>query len=90
MSELRWNPMLGEWIATATHRQDRTFLPPPDYCPLCPTKPGGIETEIPEAEFEETIAKARGFIEAMNLGNDELRRAADARPARRSVSNAPP
>jgi hypothetical protein len=34
MSERRWNPVLGEWTITATHRQDRTFLPPPDYCPL--------------------------------------------------------
>jgi UDPglucose--hexose-1-phosphate uridylyltransferase len=48
MSELRWNPLLGEWLATATHRQNRTFLPPPDYCPLCPQKPGGYETEVPE------------------------------------------
>jgi UDPglucose--hexose-1-phosphate uridylyltransferase len=59
MSELRWNPMLGEWIATATHRQDRTFLPPADYCPLCPTKPGGVETEIPEAEFDIVVFENR-------------------------------
>ncbi|MGH9898271.1 MAG: galactose-1-phosphate uridylyltransferase [Pyrinomonadaceae bacterium] len=51
MSELRWNPLLGEWIATATHRQDRTFLPPADYCPLCPTKPGGFPTEVPEETY---------------------------------------
>lgn len=52
MSELRWHPLLGEWVATATHRQDRTFLPPPDYCPLCPTKPGGFPTEIPEPTYD--------------------------------------
>ena len=52
MSELRWHPMLGEWVATATHRQDRTFLPPADFCPLCPTKPGGFPTEIPEAAYD--------------------------------------
>lgn len=51
MSELRWNPILGEWTATATHRQDRTFLPPEDYCPLCPTKPGGFPTEVPESTY---------------------------------------
>lgn len=52
MSELRWNPVLGEWVITATHRQERTFLPPADYCPLCPTKPDGFPTEIPAASYD--------------------------------------
>ncbi|HLL15438.1 MAG TPA: galactose-1-phosphate uridylyltransferase [Pyrinomonadaceae bacterium] len=52
MSELRWNPLMGEWVATATHRQTRTFLPPADFCPLCPTKPGGFPTEIPEPSYD--------------------------------------
>ncbi len=52
MSELRWNPLLGEWTVTATHRQDRTFFPPPGYCPLCPTMPGGFPTEIPESTYD--------------------------------------
>ncbi|MGH9943350.1 MAG: galactose-1-phosphate uridylyltransferase [Pyrinomonadaceae bacterium] len=52
MSELRWHPLLGEWVATATHRQGRTFLPPADFCPLCPTKPGGFPTEIPEPDYD--------------------------------------
>ena len=52
MSELRFNPLLGEWLATATHRQDRTFLPPADYCPLCPTKSGGHPTEVPEPTYD--------------------------------------
>lgn len=52
MSERRWNPLLGEWVITATHRQDRTFLPPAEFCPLCPTRPGGAPTEIGRADFE--------------------------------------
>jgi UDPglucose--hexose-1-phosphate uridylyltransferase len=52
MSERRWNPVLGEWLITASHRQDRTFLPPRDFCPLCPTKPGGAPTEIDRADFD--------------------------------------
>ncbi len=52
MSELRWNPVLEEWVITATHRQDRTFFPPPDYDPLAPTKPGGFPTEIPAPTYE--------------------------------------
>lgn len=55
MSELRWNPLLGEWLATATDRQERTFHPPPDYCPLCPTKPGAFETEVPEPDYDVVV-----------------------------------
>lgn len=59
MSELRWNPLLGEWLATATARQDRTFLPPADFCPLCPTQPGGFPTEIPEATYDIVVFENR-------------------------------
>ena len=59
MSELRWNPLLGEWLATATHRQDRTFLPPAGFCPLCPTAPGGFPTEIPEATYDIVVFENR-------------------------------
>ncbi|MBV9849770.1 MAG: galactose-1-phosphate uridylyltransferase [Armatimonadetes bacterium] len=52
MSELRWHPILEEWVITATHRQDRTFFPPPDYNPLAPTKPGGFPTEIPAPDYD--------------------------------------
>ena len=59
MSELRWNPLYGEWIVTATHRQDRTFLPPVDFCPLCPTKEGGFPTEIPESDYDIVVFENR-------------------------------
>lgn len=52
MSELRWHPILEEWVITATHRQDRTFFPPPDYNPLAPTKPGGFPTEVPASDYD--------------------------------------
>lgn len=52
MSELRYHPFLDQWVITATHRQDRTFLPPDDYCPLCPTKPGGFPTEVPMPDYD--------------------------------------
>lgn len=35
MSELRWDPLRGEWVATATHRMDRPQMPK-DWCPFCP------------------------------------------------------
>ncbi len=52
MSELRWNPQLKEWVIVATHRQDRTYRPPAEYCPLCPTLPGAFPTEVPAEDYE--------------------------------------
>jgi UDPglucose--hexose-1-phosphate uridylyltransferase len=52
MSELRFHPFLDQWVITATQRQDRTFQPPPDYCPLCPTHPGGFPTEVPREHYD--------------------------------------
>jgi UDPglucose--hexose-1-phosphate uridylyltransferase len=51
-NEMRWDPTLGEWVAYATHRQDRTFLPPAEYCPLDPTQPGGFPTEVPRSSYD--------------------------------------
>lgn len=59
MSELRYNPLLGTWTATATSRQDRTFLPPKDFCPLCPTKPGGFPTEVPAPDYDIVVFENR-------------------------------
>src|SRR4029450_5142824 len=59
LSELRWNPLLGEWVATATHRQQRTFMPPPDHCPLCPTTPGGFPTEVPASDYDIVVFENR-------------------------------
>jgi UDPglucose--hexose-1-phosphate uridylyltransferase len=49
-SELRWNPLLGEWLVTATHRQNRTFLPPAHFCPFCPTH--GEFGEVGEEKYD--------------------------------------
>ena len=34
-AELRWNPILEEWVAIAAHRQERPQMPK-DWCPFCP------------------------------------------------------
>lgn len=59
MSELRYSPFLGQWVMVATHRQDRTFHPPDDYCPLCPTTPGGFVTEIPLESYDIAVFENR-------------------------------
>jgi UDPglucose--hexose-1-phosphate uridylyltransferase len=57
-SELRWNPMLGEWVITATQRQERTFLPPSTECPFCPSSAahGG---EIAEPTYDLAVLQNR-------------------------------
>ncbi len=52
MSELRFEELRGEEVVYAIHRQDRTFLPARDHCPLDPTRPEGPQTEIPFPAFE--------------------------------------
>jgi UDPglucose--hexose-1-phosphate uridylyltransferase len=59
VTERRYDPVTGEWRMFATDRQDRTFLPPDEFCPLCPTKPGGPPTEIPLPAFEVAVFENR-------------------------------
>ena len=53
--EMRLDELTGEWIAMASHRMDRTFLPPADLCPLCPTRPGRPPTEIPAPDYDVVV-----------------------------------
>ncbi|WP_026402996.1 galactose-1-phosphate uridylyltransferase [Actinomadura rifamycini] len=57
-SQIRWDPLLEEWVMMASHRQDRTFLPPPDACPLCPSA-DGRRTEIPADDYDVVVFENR-------------------------------
>lgn len=60
--ELRWNALLAEHVIVSTGRQGRTFLPPAEYCPLCPTPdaaPGTFATEVPAATYELAVFENR-------------------------------
>ncbi len=57
-SGLRWDPLAGEWVVIAAQRQDRTFLPPPEACPLDPSAPGR-PTEIPAADYDVVVFENR-------------------------------
>ena len=59
MSERRFHELRGEEVVYAVHRQGRTFLPSEADCPLCPTRPGGPVTEIPEPSFEVAVFQNR-------------------------------
>jgi UDPglucose--hexose-1-phosphate uridylyltransferase len=57
-SQVRRDPLLGEWVIVAGHRQDRTFLPPADHCPLDPSTPDRL-TEIPAPSYQVVVFENR-------------------------------
>jgi UDPglucose--hexose-1-phosphate uridylyltransferase len=57
MPELRFDPLRGEWVAYASDRNDRTFLPT-DFCPLCPGGQRG-DSEIPFEDFAVIVFENR-------------------------------
>ncbi|MGC8711775.1 MAG: galactose-1-phosphate uridylyltransferase [Leptodesmis sp.] len=52
---LRWHPLRGEWVAYASHRQRRTFMPPLEYNPLAPTKDPQFPTELPQGDYDVAV-----------------------------------
>jgi UDPglucose--hexose-1-phosphate uridylyltransferase len=56
--EMRTDPLTGDVITYATHRNTRTYLPPADQCPLDPTKPGQL-TEIPDPDYAVAVFENR-------------------------------
>ena len=55
---MRRDPLLDEWVSIAAHRQDRTFLPAADQCPLCPSR-DGHQTEIPSNDYDVVVFENR-------------------------------
>jgi len=56
---MRLDALTGDWVAIAGHRQNRTFLPPPDECPLCPTGRGAAPSEIPASSYDVVVFENR-------------------------------
>jgi len=54
-AHLRWHPLRGEWVAYASHRQHRTFLPPAEYNPLAPTVDPEHPTEVPSGPWDVAV-----------------------------------
>jgi UDPglucose--hexose-1-phosphate uridylyltransferase len=57
-SEIRYDALLDQWVIIASHRQDRTHLPPTESCPLCPSRPGRA-TEIPSPDYDVVVFENR-------------------------------
>lgn len=65
----RWHPLRREWVIYASHRQNRTFLPPKDYSPLAVTKNKDFPTEMPEGNYE--VAVFENLFPSLNLETEE-------------------
>jgi UDPglucose--hexose-1-phosphate uridylyltransferase len=57
-SEIRRDQLLGDTVAIASHRQGRTYHPPADQCPLCPSREGRL-SEIPAPDYEVVVFENR-------------------------------
>ena len=57
-SEVRRDPLLGDSVAIASHRQGRIYHPPKDECPLCPSQDGRL-SEIPDSSYDAVVFENR-------------------------------
>lgn len=59
--QMRRDPLTGEWVPMATHRMNRTFLPPASACPLCPAQPGSTyaDGEVPDTAYDVAVFENR-------------------------------
>jgi UDPglucose--hexose-1-phosphate uridylyltransferase len=57
-AQIRWNPLFRDYVGIASHRQDRTYKPPADLCPLDPSR-DGKHTEIPADDYEVVVFENR-------------------------------
>ncbi|MEV6684603.1 galactose-1-phosphate uridylyltransferase [Streptomyces sp. NPDC051130] len=70
-SEVRRDPLLGDHVVIASHRQGRTHLPPADACPLCPSA-AGRTSEIPAPDYEVAVFENRYPSLAGDTGRCEV------------------
>jgi UDPglucose--hexose-1-phosphate uridylyltransferase len=94
-SQARCDRLLDEWVVIASHRQDRTFRPADDQCPLCPSSATRL-TEIPAPEYEVVVFENRfptlpagdppvGRCEVICFSSDHDASFADLTPAQAST-----
>jgi UDPglucose--hexose-1-phosphate uridylyltransferase len=74
-SQLRFDRSTGQWVIVAALRQDRTYKPPPDQCPLCPG-PTGLTSEVPAPDYDVVVFENR-FPSLSGAGETTPARAGD-------------
>ena len=57
-TETRYDRLLDDTVAIASHRQGRTYHPPANECPLCPSR-DGRHSEIPAEDYEVVVFENR-------------------------------
>ena len=57
-SQVRYDALLGEWVGIAGHRQTRTYHPPANACPLCPSTATN-QSEIPSPSYDVVVFENR-------------------------------
>ncbi|MFG2501414.1 galactose-1-phosphate uridylyltransferase [Streptomyces sp. NPDC048441] len=70
-SEIRRDPLLGDSVAIASHRQGRTYHPPADECPLCPSA-GERLSEVPDSSYDVAVFENRFPSLAGDAGRCEV------------------
>ncbi|MFE6778514.1 galactose-1-phosphate uridylyltransferase [Streptomyces sp. NPDC057702] len=76
-AEIRADRLLGDHVAVASHRQARTYHPPADACPLCPSRPAtphapARHSEIPATDYDVVVFENRFPSLAGDAGRCEV------------------
>jgi UDPglucose--hexose-1-phosphate uridylyltransferase len=80
-SQMRYDPLVDEWVAVAAHRQTRTFLPPSDACPLCPST-SSFASEIPAPDYDVVVFENQFPSFSDRIPPDEITSLTDMVPVR--------
>ncbi len=65
---MRWHPLREEWVVYASHRQNRTFLPPKDYSPLKVITDKNNPTEMPLGNYQ--VAVFENLFPSLTMSSD--------------------
>jgi UDPglucose--hexose-1-phosphate uridylyltransferase len=82
-TQMRWNPLFRDYAVIAEHRQERTYRPPADLCPLCPSR-NGNRTEIPAADYEVVVFENR--FPSLSLKSADIVPLVDVAPFRSAAA----
>ncbi|HEX2299721.1 MAG TPA: galactose-1-phosphate uridylyltransferase, partial [Pseudonocardiaceae bacterium] len=74
---LRLDVLTGEWVTFATHRMQRTHLPPAAACPLCPSR-AQRASEIPAEDYDVVVFDNR--FPSFGPGADPVSALVDGEP----------
>jgi UDPglucose--hexose-1-phosphate uridylyltransferase len=83
-AQLRLDPLVDEWVAVNAHRQERTYLPPSDRCPLCPSTPD-FASEIPAPDYDVVVFENQFPSFSDRVAPDEITEVTGMVPVRPGV-----